>query len=91
MQLTGALQVAVLEQSLDEIVRRHEALRTSFVNTAGQPTQQITAALRLELPLVDLQRLTTTEQEQQAERLRREEARRPFDLRRAPLLRVRLL
>src|SRR6185503_4846945 len=43
VQLTGALQISVLEQSLNEIVRRHEALRTSFVGAAGQPGQRITA------------------------------------------------
>ena len=43
------------------------------------------------MPLIDLQGLSTDEQQEQAERLAREEARRPFDLRRAPLLRVRLL
>src|SRR6185503_18257067 len=43
VQLTGALQVAVLEQSLNEMVRRHEALRTSFVERDGQPVQQIAA------------------------------------------------
>ena len=89
--LTGSLQVAVLEQSVNEIVRRHEALRTSFVDVAGQPAQQIAAELKLGLPLIDLQRLSTDEQQEQAERLAREEARRPFDLRQAPLLRVSLL
>ena len=74
VQLTGALHVAVLEQSLNEIVRRHEALRTSFVEQGGQPVQRIAAELTLELPLVDLQGLTAAEQQRQAERLRREEA-----------------
>ena len=91
VQLTGALQVAVLEQSLNEIVRRHEALRTSFVNAGGQPVQRIAADLKVDLPRIDLSGLSASEQQQQAERLRRAEARRPFDLRRAPLLRVWLV
>ncbi|HET6978368.1 MAG TPA: amino acid adenylation domain-containing protein, partial [Pyrinomonadaceae bacterium] len=91
VQLSGWLQVAAFEQSLREMVRRHEALRTSFVDLAGQPAQQIATELHFDLPLVDLSSLSATEQEQQAEQLRREEARRPFDLRRAPLLRGQLL
>ena len=91
VQLTGSLRISALEQSVFELVRRHEMLRTSFVDVAGQPVQQIAAELQLELPLVDLGSLSASEQEQQAERLRREEVRRPFALRCAPLLRVRLL
>ena len=91
VSLTGSLQISALEQSVNEIVRRHEALRTSFVDVGGQPAQQIAAELELGLPLIDLQRLSTDEQQEQAARLAREEARRPFDLRHAPLLRVRLL
>src|SRR5262249_18446579 len=83
----GSLQLSALEQSLNEMVRRHEMLRTSFVD-AGQ---RINAELKLDLPLIDLSSLCVSEQQQQAERLRHEEARRPFDLRRAPLLRVCLL
>ncbi|HET6976571.1 MAG TPA: amino acid adenylation domain-containing protein [Pyrinomonadaceae bacterium] len=91
VELSGWLQVAALEQSLREMVRRHEGLRTSFVEVAGQPVQQIAAELSLGLPLIDLQGLNAEQQEQQTERLRREQAGRPFDLRRAPLLRVGLL
>ena len=49
VQLTGSLQIAALEQSLNETVRRHEALRTSFVDVAGQPAQQIAAELKLRI------------------------------------------
>ncbi len=41
VQLSGSLQISALEQSVNEIVRRHEALRTSFVDVAGQPVQRI--------------------------------------------------
>ena len=91
VRLTGSLQVFALEQSVNELVRRHEVLRTSFVDMAGQPAQQIAPELRLELPLVDLRSLSASEQQAMSERLRYEQARRPFDLRRAPLLRVQLL
>ncbi|HKU75394.1 MAG TPA: amino acid adenylation domain-containing protein, partial [Pyrinomonadaceae bacterium] len=91
VRLTGSLQVAALEQSVNEMVRRHEVLRTSFVDSAGQPAQQIAPELRIELPLVDLSSLSEREQRVMAQRLMREQARRPFDLRRAPLLRVHLV
>jgi amino acid adenylation domain-containing protein len=91
VQLTGRLQVAALEQSLRQMVQRHEVFRTSFVEFDGRPVQEISALTRLDLPLVDLRGLSTTEQQAQAERLARAEARRPFDLSRAPLLRVSLL
>src|SRR5215213_237151 len=91
VQLTGKLHVAALAQSLTELVRRHEVLRTSFVDVAGQPAQQIACSSRLDLPIVDLQGLSPAEQQQQTERLVREVARRPFDLREAPMLRVRLV
>src|SRR6185369_14168376 len=68
VQLSGSLQVAVLEQSLNEIVRRQEVLRTSFADGL----QRITADLKIDLPLIDLCALSAGEQEQQAERLRRE-------------------
>ena len=91
VRLTGSLQVAALEQSVNEMVRRHEVLRTSFVDSAGQPAQQIAAESRVELPLVDLRSLSESEQRVIADRLMREQARRPFDLRHAPLLRVQLV
>src|ERR1044071_3072187 len=91
VRLTGSLQVAALEQSVNELVRRHEVLRTSFVEASGQPAQQIAPELRIELPLVDLSALCDSEQQVTSERLMREQARRPFDLRGAPLLRVQLV
>src|SRR6185369_17860625 len=54
VQLSGSLQVAVLEQSLAEIVRRQEVLRTSFVDAAGQPGQRIATDLKIDLPRIDL-------------------------------------
>ncbi|MCP4656731.1 MAG: AMP-binding protein, partial [bacterium] len=52
LRLSGRLDLAVLERSLNEIVRRHEALRTNFAGTGGQPSQVIAPELDLALPLV---------------------------------------
>jgi amino acid adenylation domain-containing protein len=91
VDLTGALQVGALEQSVAELVRRHEVLRTCFVEVDGRPAQQIAADIELDFPVVDLRGLPEVERLEQARRIALAEARRPFDLRVAPLLRVRLV
>ena len=88
-RITGRLNVAVLERSLNEIVRRHEVLRTCFSSVEGTPVQAITPALRLRVPVIDLSSIPKREVE--AVRLATEEARLPFDLAQAPMLRVSLL
>src|SRR5438045_1292501 len=92
VRLSGALAVAALERSLSELVRRHEALRTRFVARGGEPLQVVGEAERVELPVTDLS-VIRDEEEREAEAARRctEEARRPFDLARGPLLRASLL
>lgn len=60
VRITGSLNANVLEQSLNEIVRRHEALRTTFVVVDGQPVQFIVPILTLTLPVVNLQELSST-------------------------------
>src|SRR5919204_4367177 len=57
IRLTGPLNVAALEQSLGEVVRRHESLRTTLTTVEGQPMQGIAPSLTLPLPRVDLQDL----------------------------------
>ncbi|MCY1033947.1 non-ribosomal peptide synthase/polyketide synthase [Corallococcus sp. BB11-1] len=90
-RLDGTLDVAALEQGLQFLVRRHEALRTVFVETRGEPGQRILPDLTLSLPVVDLASTPAEAREAEARRLADEEARRPFDLVRGPLLRVTLL
>jgi amino acid adenylation domain-containing protein len=86
------LQVAALEHSLNEIVHRHEALRTTFVSSEdGQPLQAITPTLHLPLPLVDLQALPETQREAEVLRLATAEVRQPFNLAQGPLLRAKML
>ena len=91
MRLTGTLQVAGLAWSLDEIVRRHEVLRTTITMADGRPVQVIAPALKVRLVIVDLGRLAGDQQEAAVQRLATAEAQRPFDLGRGPLLRVTLL
>ena len=91
VRLKGALNVAALEQSLNEIVKRHETLRTTFAMVDGGPIQVIAPTLPMALPVVTLQELSENEREIEVQRLAAEEARRPFDLARGPLLRITLL
>ena len=91
LRLSGSLNVAALEQSINEIVDRHEALRTSFSMVEGNPVQIIAPSLSLALPVVDLSDLTESERQDEAQRVAEDEAHRPFDLVRGPLLRVKLL
>jgi amino acid adenylation domain-containing protein len=90
-QLTGRLDRAVLERSLNEIVRRHAALRTTFPIIDEQPIQAISPAAALPLPLEDLRSLPADEREAAVRRYLAAEARRPFDLARGPLIRAGLL
>ena len=91
VRMTGRLNVAALEQALNEVVRRHETLRTTFAVQDGQPVQVISPALQLKLTVTDLQHLAETEREAEAMRLVEAEAREPFNLSQGPLLRARLL
>jgi amino acid adenylation domain-containing protein/non-ribosomal peptide synthase protein (TIGR01720 family) len=91
VRLTGSLDVAVLEQSLNEIVGRHEVLRTTFGMVSGEPRQVIAPVLALTLRWVDLRDLPEAQQKIQVERLATEEAQQPFDLAKGPLLRATLL
>ncbi len=80
-----------LERSFNEIIRRHEALRTTFPQENGKPHQVIAPALHLPLQLVDLRALHPSQRESEVWRLATEEAQRPFDLSKGPLLRSVLL
>jgi amino acid adenylation domain-containing protein len=87
----GQLNLVAIEQSFNEIVRRHEALRACFVTVDGQPVQVINPALTLKLPIVNLSDLPEEERELEALQIAVEEAQRPFDLSRDLLLRTTLL
>jgi amino acid adenylation domain-containing protein/FkbM family methyltransferase len=91
VRLKGRLDLPVLEQTLSEIVRRHEALRTRFESRDGEPVQLIEAAERIKLDVTDLAQMASTDREIAALRLAVEEANQPFDLSRGPMLRASLL
>ncbi|MGH9830258.1 MAG: condensation domain-containing protein, partial [Blastocatellia bacterium] len=87
----GSLGVISLEQTLSEIVRRHEVLRTLFSTIDGQPVQIVCDPQPICLPLVDLKRLTSVEGLSQLHRLTREHARRPLDIAKGASLKFSLV
>jgi hypothetical protein len=91
LRLSGRLDVAALERALTEVVRRHEVLRTGFTSVEGRPALRIEPALGCALPGIDLRGLPSGAGQAEARRLAAEEARRPFDLGRPPLLRSALV
>src|SRR6185312_2515297 len=91
VRLQGELQVAALERTLSEIVRRHEVLRTHFEAEGGAPVQVIEEAAALPLPLTDLSGLGEAERAAAVRELAQAEAGQAFELSRGPLLRVQLL
>ena len=91
MRLRGDLHLPALERSFNEILRRHEALRTTFHCEKGQLLQVITPRQTMTVPLVDVSDFPADERTHVPAHLLAEEARRPFDLARGPLLRARLV
>ncbi|WP_442937952.1 amino acid adenylation domain-containing protein [Nostoc sp.] len=88
LKLHGKLNVVALEQSLNKIIDRHEALRTNFRTIKEQPVQVITDSLNLNVPIVDLSELPESEREIACQQLATTEANQPFDLASSPLIRA---
>ena len=90
-RLAGDLNLNALEQSLNEVVRRHEVLRTVFATVNGNPVQKILPSLAIALTPIDISQQPENERQPALQSLLKEEAERPFDLSRGPLIRARLL
>lgn len=98
VRLTGQLNIVTLERSLNEVIRRHEALRTSFPDVAGRPIQVIHPTLQVTLSIVDCTTIQSSSCAESAPKVRPkiqncllEEVQQPFDLTQLPLLRAKLL
>jgi amino acid adenylation domain-containing protein len=91
IRLQGALDFTALEQSLNDILRRHEVLRTTFSIVDDRPVQVIHKAWDFSLTLIELRESSSKKTEATAARLAAEEAEKPFNLAKGPLLRVKLL
>jgi len=85
------IQIDILERALNEVVNRHEVLRTTFHSVGGQPIQLIAPALHLKLNKIDLSHLPVEDREDQSLRLATEDAQKPFSLSSGPLMRVTVI
>jgi amino acid adenylation domain-containing protein len=91
LRLSGPLDASALERAVGEIIRRHESLRTTFPCVDASPLQQVAPPGPWRMQVVDLGDVAESEREAEAARLASQEAHRPFDLARGPLLRASLL
>lgn len=89
--LQGPLDRPALERALNELVRRHESLRTTFGSERGVVQQIVAPSLELRLSVVDARSFPPSERDRVAPHLIEEEAHLPFDLARGPLVRARLV
>ncbi|BAZ30185.1 peptide synthetase [Cylindrospermum sp. NIES-4074] len=88
--LAGQLNLEVLISSLNEIVKKHEILRTKFINREGQAVQIVLDEIELNLPVIDLSRFSAEQREKELEYLCLREARTPFDLQQGYLLKAKV-
>ncbi len=91
VRLPFELDVPAFERAFNEIVRRHEALRTRYPSQNGEPVQLIDPFLLMPLPIADLSSLPAASREAEAIRLAGIEATQPFELASGPLIRVSLV
>lgn len=91
LRLQGRLDIRALDACIQEIVRRHEILRTRFVETHDETRQIVVPEMRVTLDIRDLGDLPAERREAEAIRLAQEESARPFDLNQGPALRANLL
>ncbi len=91
IRLRGTLNIGALERAFQQIIRRHEALRTTFRAIDGEPRQVIAPELSVRLMHIDLSTYSPEKQETEVERLARADTRQPFDLAQGPLVRCSLL
>jgi amino acid adenylation domain-containing protein len=90
-QIVGQLNVPALTRSVEEVVRRHESLRTIFDSLDGQSRQIVLPHVTIQIPVLDLSTEPEERREQAALAIASEEGKKPFDLTRGPLLRVLLV
>lgn len=91
LRLEGRLDHRIFQRVVNEIIRRHETLRTAFDTSEGKPVQLIYPALEIPILVEDLRDLPLPDRQAEMESRCEEEAREPFDLSKSPLMRVRLL
>lgn len=89
--IEGQLNITGLQQSLNEILKRHEVWRTSFKLVNGEPVQEIAPQVNWDLPIINLEHLSGKDWESEVKQLVAEEAKKPFNLAKGLLVRAILL
>ncbi|MBN2535368.1 MAG: amino acid adenylation domain-containing protein [Spirochaetales bacterium] len=87
----GDVQINLLAESINELVKRHEGLRTVFKMVDGKAEQEIIPAMNIELPLIDIQHLEPAEKEKRWMSIAENVSNTPFNLEKGPLLRTTLI
>ncbi|HZU31810.1 MAG TPA: amino acid adenylation domain-containing protein, partial [Candidatus Angelobacter sp.] len=90
LRLQGMLEVAGVRWAMNEMVKRHESLRTYFAQVDGEPVQYISPELTLDVPLIDLSALALHRQQDELKKALHNEWEEPFNLARGPLLRAKV-
>ncbi|MBH8571754.1 amino acid adenylation domain-containing protein [Nostocaceae cyanobacterium CENA369] len=91
LHIKGQLNITALQQSLDEIIKRHEVWRTNFQIVNGEPSQKITTQSTWDLPIINLEHLSGKNWEEEVKQLVAESAKKPFNLAQGLLVRATLL
>ncbi len=91
LHLSGNLNTKALEWSLNQILRRHDVLRTSFATFEGQPLPFIHEELTVPLEIIDLRNYVETEKELERQKIATQEAQHSFNIAELPLLRTTLI
>ncbi len=91
LEYKGLLNITVLEQSCQEIIHRHEALRTNFTQVEGQPVQFIAPEIPLNMEVIDLRELSSNLRSIEAQNIVDLRVQQPFNLEQNPLLRVAVI
>jgi acyl carrier protein len=91
VRLRGEPDLAALNRTFTEIIRRHEVLRTTFASLNGRPRQVIHPAPVVLIPLLDLSAMPEQERAHEVRRMAQAEAQEPFELEAGPLLRMKLI
>ena len=88
--IQGRLRVDILRDALQQVVNRHETLRTVFAEADGQPRQVVLSELAVPIPVLDLSRLSNLHAQEEIRRITAEESQRSFDLAEGPLIRAKV-
>ena len=87
----GAVDTRTLERALNEVIRRHEILRTTYAILDGEPLQMVAPVASITIPMMDLREVPPCDRERVAEERATSECARPFDLALPPLIRATLM